>query len=65
MVIMLAVLAVAGVVWLARRNRGQIPAPVPDAESGVPASRTQAGRSRLSSAPSGGSTPGAPDRSGA
>jgi ABC-2 type transport system ATP-binding protein len=36
MVIMLAVLAVAGVVWLARRNRGQIPAPVPDAESGVP-----------------------------
>lgn len=36
MVIVLAVLVVGGLVWLARRNRGQIRAPVTDAESGFP-----------------------------
>ena len=36
MIIVLAVLAAGGLAWLARRHRGEIPAPVADAESGVP-----------------------------
>jgi ABC-2 type transport system ATP-binding protein len=36
MVIVLAVLVAGGLVWLARRTRGQIPAPVTDPGSGVP-----------------------------
>jgi ABC-2 type transport system ATP-binding protein len=36
MVIVLAVLVAGGLVWLARRTRGQIPAPAADAGSGVP-----------------------------
>ena len=36
MVVVLAVLVAGGLVWLARRNRGKILAPVAEAESGVP-----------------------------
>jgi ABC-2 type transport system ATP-binding protein len=36
MVIVLAVVVAGSLVWLARRNRGQIPAPVADGESGLP-----------------------------
>ena len=36
MVIVLAVLVVGGLVWLARRNRGEIPAPVADLASEAP-----------------------------
>ena len=36
MVIVLAALVAGGLVWLARRNRAQIPAPAADAGSGIP-----------------------------